>query len=167
MNPIKEYLYIGAIVVLLMGAAAVGVFVHRCHAAENALQSDIAQSKTNLANAEAKIKTLTADHAKEVHENEVATAKQLADNAAVHAADLVRVHERVRQLEAYRQGHPDVARPAPNGEASASGERGPGESASGFSGLGDVAASLADATRDLSVALDSCSKDRDSLNGKP
>lgn len=162
--PIKDWIYAAVIGAILISGY---IFVHRCHAAENAMQSIVAQSKVNLDAANARIAKLTTDHAAEVLENERATQLQLATNALQHTADLVRVRERVRQLEAYRQGHPDVARPAPNTEAGSGGERSAGEGPSGLGGLGDVAATLADATRDLSVALESCSKDRDSLTGKP
>lgn len=161
---IIDLIYAGIVAGILGG---VGLWIHHCHNAENELKSINAQSKVNLDAANARIEKLTTDHAAEVLENERATQLQLATNAVTHAADLVRVRERVRQLEAYREGHPDVARPAPNTEAGSGGGRSAGESPSGFGGLGDVAASLADATRDLSVALNSCTVDRDSLTGKP
>lgn len=163
MNPIKEYLYIGAIVVLLAGAAAVGIFIHRCHVAEADLQSINAQSKVLLAAALEKIKTNEADHAKEIKANEIITNTELHDNATQHAADLVRL----RQLEAYRQGHPDVARPGAGSEGGGSGSGSEDQGPGSFAGLGLVAAALADATRDLTTGLDTCTRERDSLIGKP
>ena len=162
LNP--SALVIDLIYVAIIGGVlgGVGLWVHRCHRAEADLQSINAQSKVVLAAAEARITKLIADHATEVHANEVVYERELADNSAQHASDLVRL----RRLEAYRQGHPEVGNPGAGSETGADGRQSVQQGPGSFSGLGDVAASLADATRDLSVALNSCTVDRDSLTGK-
>jgi hypothetical protein len=158
--PIKDWIYAAIIGTILISGY---VFVHRCHAAEDDMKSINAQSAALLVVANAHIAQLTADHAKEIKANEIIYTTELKDNAAQHTADLVRL----RQLDAYRQSHPDVARPGTGSEGSGSGsgseDKGPGS----FTGLGLVAAALADATRDLTTSLDTCTRDRDSLTGKP
>lgn len=155
-----DLIYAGIVAGILGGF---GLWVHKCHSAEDALKSIAAQSKVLLDAANAKIKTDAADHATALAANKVIYETELKDNSAQHTADL----ERLRKLDAYRKAHPDVARAAEGSGGSTGGDGSAGKSDLSFAGLGNMAAGLSDALRDSVTALDTCTRERDSLVGKP
>lgn len=116
-----------------------------------------------LAKAQKDIQTETAKHAADVKANEEKTNAVLAANAALGGA----LDQRVRDFDAYRASHPDVPRSAGGPDAAGGGE-------CGLISCGELASrALQDANRlarssaDLSAALQSCQRDRDSLTGMP
>ncbi|MDE2097029.1 MAG: hypothetical protein KGL39_07270 [Patescibacteria group bacterium] len=116
-----------------------------------------------LAKAQRDIQTETAKHAADVKANKETTdAAIAAANALSDALD-----QRVRDFDAYRASHPDVPRSAGGPDAAGGGE-------CGLISCGELASqALQDANRlarssaDLSAALQSCQRDRDSLTGMP
>ncbi|HEV2178360.1 MAG TPA: hypothetical protein VGU20_31180 [Stellaceae bacterium] len=152
---------IEAVLAFLLIAGAALYLEHRGAREELA---KLQESSTKLLDqAKKDIQTQTDRHTADVKANEGKTdAAIAAANALSDALD-----QRVRDFDAYRASHPDVPR--------SSGE--PGAAGGGECGLvscGELAGrALQDGNRlarsvvDLSAELQSCQRDRDSLNGLP
>jgi hypothetical protein len=111
--------------------------------------------------------------------------KDIAQETAAHAADNAANQEtlnatlkdygvlsdtldqRVRDFDAYRRSHPDVARPAGGSVPAGSGECGTEPCADLAVRLAERGDDLARSVGELAPALQACQRDRDSLNGLP
>ena len=163
MSPIREYIYIGAIAVLLIGAATIGIYVHRCHVAHEQLASIHAQSVKDLREAKNKILADAADHAAAIKSQKEVSDANLKAAADQHTADL----NRLRQLDADRAKRADLARAPAGPGTSATCGTGESEAELRLRSLEQVAAGLEDANRAAGIAIDALTVERDSLNGKP
>lgn len=120
-------------------------------------------STTLIAKANADIVKETSAHAADVKANQEKTNAALAANTATQLA----LTQRVRDFNAYRASHPDVPRSVSGPAVAVSGE-------CGATSCGDLAGQLAKAGDELAgslgqvtVSLQSCQRDRDSLTGLP
>ena len=162
MNPLKEYAYLGAIFLLLCGVITVSVYVHRCHADHEKLQSIYDQSKRELKDARDQINTLTTQHTEELaRQKEVSDAK-LQTAALQHSADL----DRLRQLDADRAKRAALAGASTGSSTGPASGCGQNEAESRLKSLEQLAAEQADANRDALVAIEILETERDSLVGK-
>jgi hypothetical protein len=100
--------------------------------------------------------------AKQAETQEKLNNATAAQNAAVDV-----LAERVRDFDAYRRAHPDVARPAGPGGAAPAGECGDRPCGEVAVQLAEGGNGLARAVAGLIPALQACQADRDALTGLP
>jgi hypothetical protein len=149
------------LIVLALLAAATLYLEHRGATQELAKLKD--SSTKLLAKANKAIATETTQHAADNAENQEKFDAALKVNAQLSDT----LDQRVREFDAYRASHPDVARPA-----GGSGPAEPGECGSHSCGdlavlLANTGDELARVNGELSAALQACQRDRDSIVGWP
>lgn len=158
----KIYAYLALALFLAGAATTVGVYMHRCHNAQDELRSIADQSKRDLKDAQDQIVALNTQHGKDLAaQKAVYDAQHNADDLQ-HSSDL----DRVRQLDAAR-----AKRAALEGSAAGSGANATcgviqREAEQRLRSLEQVAAGLADADRDALTAIGALAGERDSLNGR-
>ena len=159
--PIRDWLYVGAIVSLLI---AFGIYTHheRSVGAAREVAAYTAASQKAEAAAEKRITTLNTQHAAEV----AAVEEKLSEANKANDALAARDAQRLREFAAYRQSHARVAGAPAVAAAPAAGANGPQQGSDSLTSLGNVAQQLADAARYLDSALTACQNDRQSLVGK-
>jgi hypothetical protein len=94
-------------------------------------------------------------------------AEKLNNATAAQAAAVDVLTQRVRDFDAYRRAHPDVARPAGPGGAAPVGECGDRPCGEVAVQLAEGGNGLARAVAGLIPALQACQADRDALTGLP
>jgi hypothetical protein len=152
--PLKDWLYIAAIVAII--SLFVGYTMHERHV--GAVHELAAVTKAGAkaeAAVEAKIKTLTDQHAATVADIEDKYEGLLKDADNQHGSDL----QRLRDADTYRKTHSLL--PSAGSSAAQADSGG-----AGLTGLESVSAKLADAVRRDDAALNACYADRDDLTGK-
>lgn len=158
----KIYAYLALALFLAGAATTVGVYMHRCHNAQDELRSIAEQSKRELQDAKDQIVALNTQHGKDLAAQKVASDAQHKADVLQHSSDL----ERVRQLDAARAERTALASTAAGqGSGSACGVI-QSETERRLSSLEQVAAGLADADRDALTAIGALAGERDSLNGR-
>lgn len=159
--PIKDWIYLGAILALLAGF---GVFVHheRTVGAAHEIAALQQSSQKLQAAADAKVAQLTAQHTADITANKVVYETQLTALSSQRASDA----QRLREYDAYRRARPSVPDTA-NGPGAATVI--PGSAVGSVQRderLEQVALDLANAAGDAAAALKSCMAERDTLAGK-
>ncbi len=146
---------------LILAAALVLHFEH-----EGAKQ---ALAKMQASSAEL-VQTVTRQNAQTTAQYEAAVAanQEKTHEAQASVATLQsRLADSVRQYDAYRSAHPDVAGAAGAGGAAQPGECGPEDCGALVERLAVRGNELAGSVGDLSADLQSCQRDRDALTGQP
>lgn len=147
--------------VVLLGSFLVLHFEHK--GATEELAKLKVSSTVLIAKARKDIQDETAAHAADVKANQEKTNAALAANTLTQRALTQRVHD----FDAYRASHPDVSRPTGGSSTASAGECGATSCGDLASGLAKTGNELADSNGQLSAALQSCQRDRDSLTGLP
>lgn len=158
----KIYAYLALTLALLAAATTVGVYMHRCHNAQDELRSIADQSKRDLKAAQDQIAALNIQHGKDLAAQKAVYEAQHNADDLQHSSDL----DRVRQLDAARAKRAALDGAAAGQGSSASCDRGPSEAEQRLRSLEQVAAGLADADRDALTAIGTLVGERDSLNGR-
>lgn len=156
---------IAAVALLLIAVCgfAAYTFYERHKGATVELAKMKSSSDALLAAANAKIATLTADHAKQVAAIIGVIDNERKANAVSSASDA----ERLREYDAYRRQHPAVASAGGGPANQGAGANSAGQGEDFVSELGQAGVSLAGALRDSGTALNACTVERDGLTGKP
>lgn len=161
MLPIKDYVYIAAIIALLIGF---GVFVkHERNIGEAKEVAALKVSSDKLqAAADAKVAQLTAQHATEVTTIKVNYENALTADSAQRASDA----QRLRNFDAYRSAHSAVHSAIAGLDATGPVQGVTSADDSRTASLEQVALGLAAAGRSVSDSLTACVADRAALAGK-
>ncbi len=161
MFPIKDYIYGGAILALLIGFGWYTAHERNIGKAHELAVLQESSQKLQAA-AEAKVAALSAQHASEVSTIKVNYEAQHTADSLQHDTDT----QRLRNFDAYRRQHEAMDHPATGpgaGPTVASGAVSDGER---LTSLEQVALNLAAAGRSVSESLTACTADRAALAGK-
>lgn len=158
----KVYAYLALALFLAGATATVGVYMHRCHNAQDELRSIADQSARELKAAQDQIVALNIQHGKDLAAQEAVYEAQRNADDLQHSSDL----DRVRQLDAARAGRAALAGATAGQGSGTSCNRGPGEAEQRLRSLEQVAAELADADRGALAAIGEIVAERDALIGR-
>lgn len=150
---------IEVVAALAIVGGGLGWFAHHERGIELA---KLQKSSTELiAKAQKTIAQETAQHALDNANNQGKLNEQLKTNAILGSA----LDSRVRDFESYRRAHSNLPRPASGSAPAGSGECGSLQCGDLAVQLAELGNKLARSDGDLSAALSSCQRDRDSLTG--